>query len=86
MAVAVAHGDMPVDGVVQQQRREILEPGLVLRQVDVLSVARGLPVLQRGQHCHHAVTHGDVVDVGTVENLGGAVPISGEVGEARQGG
>src|SRR5438093_11642950 len=85
MAIAVASGDPSVGEEVQQGRRHELEPGLVLRQVDVHTAA-GPAAGQRSQDRDGADSDGDEVDVRPIEYVRRLVGIAEQLGKAAQRG
>src|SRR5207247_10224052 len=86
LAVAAAHDVAAVDASVQKRGGQELESGLVLREVDVLSVPRAPPPVECGEDRDEAKGHSDDVDVGTIKEHGRDARFAGDVGEARQRG
>src|SRR5258706_1562594 len=86
VGVAGAAGDPPVRGELEDRRREELQSGLVLREVDRAADPGALPPLERREHRDRAVSDGDVVDVRPVQEHRRRVGLAEELHEARERG
>ena len=86
ITVAVSAGDLAVDFIIQEDRGHELEACLVLCSIDMGPLTGSLSIIERREDGDSAVSDSDVIDVRSIENLGWAVGVAGEVGKPRQGG
>src|SRR2546427_3341524 len=84
VGVAAATRYSSVRGELEDRRREELQPGLVLREVDGAAHAGAPPPLDRREYSDRAVTDRDVVDVGPIEKDGGRVGLAEQLDESRE--
>src|SRR5438093_3860865 len=75
-----------VDLVVKERRREEMERGFVLRQVDVLPNPSATAVVERGHQHRGGKARGDEIGVGTVRRGWVAVRPAGDMIVARERG
>src|SRR2546428_3438070 len=84
VGVAAATRYSSVRGELEDRRREELQPGLVLQEVDGAAHAGAPPPLDRREYSDRAVTDRDVVDVGPIEKDGGRVGLAEQLDESRE--